>query len=482
MDRRRFLALASRAAAAAAVWPAPRALGQPARGRSPKRVIVVGAGLAGLAAALDLVDAGHAVTLLEAQARPGGRVFTLREPFADGLFAEMGAARIPQTHDVTLRYVERFKLSTTPFWPDAYDEAWVFGDRRFVYPSGRGPDLGALPLALTARERAMTLDELAGELYGPLVALAGDPRAADWPPPALRAFDGHTTLQYVVERGFSPDVAALLQFAYGERDADYGILEDVRELKHDPHFARRMKIVGGNDLLPKAMAASLAGIIRYGRAVVRVEQDAAGVRLHCATPAGAERHDADRVVLAIPFPPLRRVEFTPSLSAGKRRAIFELRQDQLSRVALQVRDRPWVAGARRVFAKTDLPGEVWDASWDHPGRRGIVSVFVKSRASLRLQQMDERERVAFAAAHAEVALPGLRGVVEDGVSKNWSEDPWAGGLTWLGPRQFAELMPHVAAPEGRVHFAGEHTSPWHGWMQGALESGSRVAREVDAAP
>ena len=52
---------------------------------------------------------------------------------------------------------------------------------------------------------------------------------------------------------------------------------------------------------------------------------------------------------------------------------------------------------------------------------------------------------------------------------------------WLGPGQFTELMPHLATVEGRIHFAGEHTSPWHGWMQGALESGNRVARGVDSA-
>ena len=76
-----------------------------------KKVIVVGAGLAGLSAAYELTQAGHDVTILEAQMRPGGRVLTLREPFSDGLYAEAGAARIQDTHNLTLKYARLFNIS-----------------------------------------------------------------------------------------------------------------------------------------------------------------------------------------------------------------------------------------------------------------------------------------------------------------------------------------------------------------------------------
>jgi monoamine oxidase len=440
----------------------------------------VGAGLAGLSAALELVDGGHDVTILEAQTRPGGRVFTVREPFADGLCADMGAARIPAVHDWTMKYVKRFALPLVPFWPDSYDEVYLFGDRRVVRSPPQPLAMAGLPLALTDRERKMDMDTLTDAVYGPLTKIAGDPRSPSWPPAALHPFDAMTTLDYVRKAGWSDDVAGLMQFAYGEKDSDYGILEDVRELVHDPSFAKRWKIAGGNDQLPKAMAAALSSRIRYGRAVARIEQTEASVRVHCTSLGGREVYEASRVIVAMPFPPLRRVEFTPALSAGKQRAIRELRQDPLSRVALQVRERPWTSG-RPVFAKTDLPSEIWDATWDRPGARGIISAFIKNRASNHLLPMSESERVAYAVEHAERSLPGIRSVVENGVSKNWTEDPWAGGLSWLGPGQFTDLMPHVATAEGRIHFAGEHTSPWHGWMQGALESGNRVAREVDSA-
>jgi monoamine oxidase len=76
-----------------------------------KKIIVVGAGLAGLCAAYELTQAGHDVKVLEAQLRPGGRVCTFRAPFSDGMYAEVGAMHIPDTHDLTLHYTQLFNLS-----------------------------------------------------------------------------------------------------------------------------------------------------------------------------------------------------------------------------------------------------------------------------------------------------------------------------------------------------------------------------------
>ena len=82
-----------------------------------KKVLILGAGMAGLVAAYELSKSGHDVTVLEARTRPGGRVHTLREPFSDGLFAEEGAARIPENHDLTVKYVKEFALPLEPFYP-----------------------------------------------------------------------------------------------------------------------------------------------------------------------------------------------------------------------------------------------------------------------------------------------------------------------------------------------------------------------------
>jgi len=95
--------------------------------------------------------------------------------------------------------------------------------------------------------------------------------------------------------------------------------------------------------------------------------------------------------------------------------------------------------------------------------------------------MTEDERINFALQQVDAIFPGTRTHFEGGATKCWDEDPWERGVaSYYKPGQFSTLLPHVAKPEGRIHFAGEHTSVWiDGWMQGALESGNRVAREVN---
>jgi len=113
IDRREFLRHLLTAAGLSAT-PFDRI----AFGQQPRRIIIVGAGLAGLVAAHELTKAGNQVVVLEAQPRPGGRVYTLRDPFADGLYAEAGAARIPPEHDLTRGYAAEFGLKLVPFQPD----------------------------------------------------------------------------------------------------------------------------------------------------------------------------------------------------------------------------------------------------------------------------------------------------------------------------------------------------------------------------
>jgi len=119
-----------------------------------RRVIVLGAGLAGLSAAYELTQAGHDVTVLEARSRPGGRVYTLRQPFDDGLYAEIGATRIPENHDWTMKYVDLFDLPLHEFRPLHLRDVRYIRGKRFVVEHGQEVDW---PVELTPEEREMGL-------------------------------------------------------------------------------------------------------------------------------------------------------------------------------------------------------------------------------------------------------------------------------------------------------------------------------------
>ncbi|CAN5238628.1 flavin monoamine oxidase family protein [soil metagenome] len=477
INRRRFLQIGSLAAGSLILpftgYPNPFN-----NKNSPKKVVVIGAGLAGLSAALYLNEVGHQVTVLEAQNRPGGRVLTVRDPFADGLFAELGAARIPASHDWTHRYVQRFSLTLTPFWPEPLRETHLLEGKRILRDPGVAPDLTAY--GLTSQEIALGLDKIDAAYWGNFPEMAGDLQAPDWPPAVLRALDNFTLPEWTRKQGYSRGVDNFFGIGYGGADDDASALWIFREEAGGLNSGMRQKIVGGTDLLPKAMAASLTENIRYGTEVTDLVQNYAGVKIFYNTFGSSGEIAADRVIITVPFPPLRRISFDPPLSTGKQRAIAEMHYEPLVRVALQVRNREFLPQGVSGFAKTDLPSEIWHTTWDQPGERGVVAVYIKKRAAERFAQMNGKERMKFAVEHAEMVLPGISEVVEHGITKVWAEDPWAGGAhALLTPGQMTTLMPHVATPEGFIHFAGEHTSAWQGWMQGALESGNRAAREVE---
>jgi monoamine oxidase len=179
----------------------------------------------------------------------------------------------------------------------------------------------------------------------------------------------------------------------------------------------------------------------------------------------------------------QRLKFKPEVSAAKRRAMNELPYTSVTRVYLQTATRFWRDSNFRGTLTTDLP-VMWtrDATVNQPGTRGILESYMAGKQARRTAALREDQRIEHVAKQMEVAFPGLKDQLEGGCSKAWDEDPFAkGGYCYFKPGQIAALWPHVATPEGRIHFAGEHTSAWPGWMQGALASGLRAVEEIQKA-
>jgi monoamine oxidase len=217
--------------------------------------------------------------------------------------------------------------------------------------------------------------------------------------------------------------------------------------------------------------------------VVKIEHDERGVRVICSRAGSQQTFAADYLICAIPFAVLMRVEVSPGFSPQKRQAIAQLGNTSVTRVFLQTRKRFWLDEGLSGAATTDLPiMTTYDKAHYLPGKRGLLEAYVAGARARRMAAMTPNERMNFTVGQMERIFPAIREHYEGGASVCWDEDEWArGAYAWFKPGQMESFLPHIARPEGRVHFAGDHTSPWPGWMNGALQSGARAAREVSQA-
>ncbi len=485
ITRRNFVTSAVLTGAALSLRPT-LALGEQLKRRgAARKIIVIGAGLAGLSAAYELMLAGHEVTVLEAQLRPGGRVCTFHAPFSDGLYAEVGAMHIPETHNLTLRYAQLFNLPLDlepPF--TAASLSYVRG-KRIVVREGAKVEW---PFVLSEEDKKLDMGALLDK-YETAKAYEeiGDPAGPEWSVSALKKYDEVSYRDFLNRNGASDDVFALATFGWdhlwGEGLETVSALTVLRDTASWLKARNNFRIHGGNDLLPRAFAERLKDKIHYGAPVVRIEQTDRDVRVFFQSGGARNSMTADRMICAIPFSVLRTLEISPPFSPDKRRAVNELPYFSGARISIQCRRKFWADEGLNGSVFTDSPlGWVFDATLGQLGPRGILQCYAGGPNARRIMALGEEKRIAFVKDEMSRFYPTIGEYFEGGVSKCWEEDPWErGASSWYKPGQMAELWPHVARPEGRIHFAGDHTSPYIRWMQGALHSGNRVAAEISGA-
>lgn len=447
---------------------------------SSASVIVIGAGMAGLCAAYELRRAGCSVTVLEARREAGGRVRTRRE-FPDGLYVEEGATRFPVAHHLTMHYLREFDLPLIAFdRPDMGHTLRIVSHDVEVHPWGQ--DAWPDDLPLHDHERALDLVGLHALYVAPLLDQIGDPLSSGWPSESVREhFDTVGFAELLRSQGASEGAirALSLGFHVGEGINSVSALWWLETMALDAGPRGAVKVEGGNDRLARAFVDRLGDAVRFGRVVRRIAHDSTGVSVHVQAPIGDETYRADYVVCTLPVPLVLDVSFEPPLSAPHIEALQSVPYASLSRVALQCRRRFWLDQGRPGFEDTDEEiAEVWDLTVGESGERGVLVAYSGGNEARRVTAMAEQERISYTAERLERLLPGLLDNLEGGVSICWDAEPFArGGGAWFRPGQ-SGLRHVIAAPQGRVHFAGEATSPWPGWVQGALESARRATAEI----
>lgn len=476
LSRRTALQLMT--ATALGVWT-----GQPrsnAADRPPRqRVLVLGAGLAGLTAALELARRGHDVRVLERQDRIGGRVYSTGRGLAQGQIAEMGAARVPDIHDFTWHYIREFKLPTVAF-PKARTMLQV-GGKAFLQPAAGQP----WPLALKEAEKA---DPLHFPAQGLAAAMPGWERISSDGPTVelLKKFNDLTAVDWLRKTDASPALVGLFIALNGGRSRENGILlEAVQEILEEDikEFAG---IKGGNDLLPRSMANELGNRVLTGVRVERVIRHADRVEVIARHDGEEDRprvYEADRVVCALPAPILPSVAFSPRLPEAHRQAIAVVEYSRASKTVIQTRTRFWkkldVEGL--MIAGTDTAAErVWDVGVVQSGTMGLLHQY-NMAAHDELDRLSADDRWRRVTELLAGVLPELANETVYRSFWDWAKQPWVlGGIPNLPPGNGIALR-ELPRPVDRIHFAGDYTTIWAGWMQGAIQSGLRAAREIDSA-
>ncbi|WP_067816287.1 flavin monoamine oxidase family protein [Nocardia inohanensis] len=504
---------------------------------SPKRILVIGAGPAGLTAGTLLSEAGHEVTVLEANAsRTGGRVKTFRGMFSDpALYAEAGAMRLPSAHPMVLALADKLGVRRRQFHnvdvaPDAPSapavpviyrsftgDTWSNGAvREVVSPSARGATMirvNGQTICRTdyARDPAAVHRAFGADFSSPsrlaLDAIMNktDVRADH---PIDRQIDGWTDIfntyedyslhRYLMAEGWSlPQIEAVGTLENLTSRLHYGVIGALVDHALIRPDATYWELAGGTASLTDALTAKLGPAVRQGKRMTRLEQTEHGVRVWTTAETGTEHtdgapadpiesFDADYAIVAIPLTAARFCTFDPPLSYAKRRAIVELHHDAATKVLLEFKTRFWEQGPkgfRGGGCVTDSPNRfVYFPSHVEGSDGGVVlASYTWSDDAQRWDSLTDSERIHFALA----GMRELFGPVIDteftgvGLSQSWQRARYALGEAVIPtPGQLHEHHAATRTVEGRVHFAGDHTSLKPAWIEGALESAVRTALEV----
>ncbi len=464
------------------------------------QIAVVGAGIAGLNAALTLQDAGLSCTIYEASNRIGGRMHSDATTWADGMTSEWCGEFIDADHTTLHQLIKRFGLRTIGTGGKRINplSSILYFHNRYYHAEDLAEDMQAFaPLLQQQFQEAgfptththftpegLRLDHLSVYAWIEQYVRGGHKRALG------RLLDTACTGFYGLD---THEQSALnLVYMFGSRD----LTED--SITSGPMQASR-KILGGNAQLPLALAHSLPqGSIRLGHQLLTIARTSAtSLTLTFATTDGILEVPCDYVILALPFSTLRRVDYQRAgFDPLKQTAIEELGYGTISKLFLQFdqpywyQDGPW-PHVDNGFIITDLEIQtLWDTSLGQVGSHGLLVDYTSGHRgaaytpSTPYSTTDDPNIQHYAQnclQHLESVFPGISAHYTGKAALSYpTGDPFLlGSYACWRVGQYTGFAGYEGVPQGPIHFAGEHCSvEFQGYMEGAAREGARAAREI----
>jgi monoamine oxidase len=446
-NRRDFLKTAGAAVAGVPLFWAPYVQ------RRAYSCVVIGAGLAGLAAANVLKTSGWQVTVLEARERRGGRVFSFSFKEEPGLVCELGAEWVGESH-------ERMKALCHDFGIPLRDhrfEAWLMRDGVVKQP--RQWDFST---------QAKASFEKFKKTYHSFTQ-------AD----RLR-LDRYDWWTWLEEIGFTEDDLLLRDL---QDSTDFG--ETIRMVsaysaaaeyfESSPANEMDYKIEGGNSRLINALAASVGNeSIHTGTPVRRITQKSGQVRV---TTDGRD-FEADACICTVPARVLDQIVFDPPLPAVQSAAADKLQYARIIKNSVLFNERFW--GAEDFSLVSDVTSHYYfHSTKSQPGKRGILTSYAIGEKADVLASQNNNRRTEIVTRDLLPLNPRAPELALNIQSYAWQRDRYTqGAYAFFRPGQWFTVRPILARPHGKVLFAGEHLAEWQGFMEGAVVTGESAAKSL----
>ncbi len=417
-------------------------------------IVILGAGLSGLQAALTLKRSGRSVTVIEARTRVGGRVDTRT---LGNLTVEMGAEWIGSKDTLMRSLCNQFnlelidhRLNTHLLYEGQYQ-------RPGTWTAGAGWEK-------TLAELVKQFPHLTPEEVARLQNI-------DW---------WHFLAQHHISLR---DVNILDLIRSGDFGEDmrfvpaYDVLYDYA-VGGNEEAACRYTIKGGNHRLVNAMAAEIGSEnIHLGEEVVQVGQDASGVTVHSAQ---GKTYHGSALIVSLPTQAVTAIEWLPALSQAQADAYAEVGYARILKTAVRFDSCFWKDETFDLVTD-QLPGQIYYATPGQHEGGALMSYAIGDKAFI-LAHMSETERTEQIRKTLLVPYEGQVPSALDTMHYYWGEDPYTGGAYPVFQNdERTTLQPLLRSVHGKVHFAGEHTAIRYGFMEGAVESGERAAEEVLAS-
>ena len=454
------------------------------------RVLVIGAGLAGLRCALLLEDQGCDVTLLEGRPRIGGRLETLADVPGK---PEAGGSVLGRSYARMRSMAER---SGAELATPAMGHGPKTGPCKSCHAQGKVPDrrggpggliawrgrlvsegnwIDAMP-GLSERERGVAPDRLMATYIQTANPLP-DPEA--WTRPGFEKFDDLSLEDYLKSLGATPAALQLMNVAPNcpglDRASSLWALRDGQR-RAAAAGGLPLEFVGGSTSFVLKLAAVLRARPITGKVVTAIGSAPDRVVVRCADGTA---YDADYAVCTLPLPALARVTIDPAPPPEQAAAFRGIAYTPITRIYYRIRQPFWEQDGLPVTMWTDSAIERVFPLRDDAGAVVALVSHADGPGAEKLDSLVEQKRHRFAEQELARLRPATKGAVEAIATTSWATDRFAGGAyPYYAPGQIGRLRPAIARPLGRLHFAGEHTAITQPGMEGAAESADRAAGEV----